>query len=94
VSFRQGLRFTLSYLSVVLIFCCCLGAFLYLSNMVGEPLFRVRLMDGLAVSFFGMEMQFSAEAVGELFHRVKQMLYFLPPYERTMLKAIQLLLGQ
>lgn len=88
MTFRQGLRFTLSYLCISFILCVCVGAFLYLSNMVGEPLFQLQLTEGLTVRFFGMEGSLPAHSVEQLLRRAGQLFYFLPPYGRFALRIL------
>lgn len=94
MTFRQALRFTISYLSIVFIHCGCVGAFCYLSNMVGEPLFQIQLQDGILFRFFGMEAQLPAESAEQIFHGAGQLFFFLPPYERFVLRLISFVLGQ
>ncbi len=88
MGFRQGLRFTISYLAISFILCVCIAAFLYLSNMVGEALFQLTTDYGITLKFFGMEATLSAEAAAQLTHRARQLFYFLPPYERFILRVV------
>ena len=90
MSFRQGLRFTISYLSLVFILCVCIAAFLYLSNMVAEPLFQLEMEQGLHLRCFGMEAKLSADAWQQLKYGAKALFYFLSPYQRSILKVLLL----
>ena len=94
MSFRQGLRFTVSYLSISFILCGCIGAFWYLSNMIGEPLFQLQMEEGILLRFFGEEMRFSAQTVQRMELALKRLFYFLPPYERAVIRLLNVLFGQ
>ena len=88
MSFCQGLRFTISYLSVAFILCVCIGAFLYLSVLIGQPLFQAETDQGLLLRCFGMEATLSAECWEQLQYGAKALFYFLPPYERAVLRLL------
>lgn len=87
MTFSQGLRFTFHYLIVSLLFCSCVGAFLYLSNMTGEPLVQLKMEGDLFLYVFGMEARVPAELLRQLQYRAGQMFYFLPPYGRMLIKG-------
>lgn len=91
MSFRQGLRFTVSYLSIAFILCVCIGAFLYLSILIGQPLFQFEMDQGLLLRCFGVEAQLSAERWKQLQYAAKALFYFLPPYERAVLRLLSFL---